>query len=53
MVGEDGEELNRSPDTSSDLSSLFDTLADWEYQLRHLPPEDLEFLEDSFEEPAP
>lgn len=35
------------------LTQIFDTLSDWEKQLRSLPPEHLRFIEENEEEPTP
>lgn len=35
------------------LNSIFATMADWEAELQHLPPEELASLLNNFDEPQP
>jgi len=52
MVDPTGETSNHQLAPPDNLTALFETLADWEYQLRALPPEHLAYLERDVEEPT-
>ena len=49
----DRQSLNRQTVPSDDLNALFETLADWEYELQRLDPADRVYLGRDLEEPAP
>ena len=53
MVGGSGKLSNHPSALSSDLTSVFETLADWESQLQSVPAHERKYLEDIFEEPTP
>ena len=61
MVPPAGESLNTVFQTHASevqlsnipFEELFQTLSDWEAQLKQLPPEDLQKLGDNAEEPSP
>ncbi len=53
MVDIDSAQSNHLEVPSDDLSSLFETLADWEYELQKLSLEDRAYLASDIEEPAP
>ncbi len=46
------ERSNHQISQPDDLTGIFESLADWEHQLKSLPPEDLKYLKNEVEEPT-